>query len=189
MAPERIAAVMLAAGAGSRFGGGKLDAPMDGEALGAHSWRALLGVKWKASGIVVPSVAPAFATDSGAVLIANPDAASGMASSLHHAVHFAEAMDADALLIALADMPFVRAETIAALVERHDGDDADAVTAVLYPDGSAGAPSLFGRGCFDALLAIEGDKGAGAYLARRDVVTIAVDPAELRDIDRAADLI
>ncbi len=188
MAPERIAAVMLAAGAGARFGGGKLDAPIDGEALGARSWRVLVGMGWKASAIVVPTAAPAFATDSGAVLIANPDAANGMASSLHHAVRFAEAMDADALLIALADMPFLRAETIAALVERHDGDDQEAVTATLYPDGNTGAPSLFGRGCFDALLAIEGDKGAGAYLAHREVVTMKVDAAELRDIDRPADL-
>ena len=189
MAPERIAAVLLAAGAGARFGGGKLDAMLDGEAVGARSWRALAGLGWKASGIVVPDAVPAFATDSGARLIANPDAASGMASSLHHAVRFAEAVDADALLVALADMPFLRSDSIAALLERHDGDDPDAVTAALYPDGSPGAPSLFGCGCFDALLAIEGDKGAGAYLAHRDVVTSQVVPQELRDIDQQSDIL
>ncbi len=188
MAPDRISAVLLAAGAGSRFGGGKLDAVLDGRAVGMRSWRALSGFDWLAAGIVVPNAVPGFATDSGARLIANPGADAGMASSLHHAVRFARQAGADALLVALADMPFLRAATIAALAERHDGDDANAVTAALYPGGSAGAPSLLGRGCFAALLAIDGDKGAGAYLARRDVLTIAVDAAELRDIDRPADL-
>lgn len=188
MAPERIAAVMLAAGAGARFGSGKLDAVLDGEAVGTRSWRTLSGFDWKASGIVVPPAVPAFATDSGAMLIANPDAAGGMASSLQHAVRFARQAGADALLVALADMPFVRAETIAALAAAHDGDDPDAASAVLYPNSSAGAPSLFGRGCFEALLTIKGDQGAGAYLGRRSVVTISVDPSELRDIDRPADI-
>ena len=189
MAPDRIAAVLLAAGAGLRFGGGKLDAMLDGEALGKHSWQALAGFGWKASGIVVPDAVPGFATDSGAVLISNPRAATGMASSLHHAVRFARQENADALLIALADMPFLRAATITALIEQHDGDDPDAVTAALYPDGSAGAPSLFGHRCFEALLAIERDRGAGAYLGSRSVVTISVDPKELRDIDRQSDIL
>ncbi|WP_420606436.1 nucleotidyltransferase family protein [Novosphingopyxis sp.] len=188
MALERIAAVLLAAGAGVRFGGGKLDAMLGDKRVGTWAWATLAAFRWQASGIVVPDAVPAFATESCAALIANSDAASGMASSIRHAVRFAEAAGADALLIALADMPFVRAETIAALILRHDGDDPDAVTATLYPDGSAGAPSLFGCGCFDALLAIEGDRGAGAYLVRRSVETVEIDAAELRDIDRLADL-
>lgn len=189
MRPDRVAAVLLAAGAGARFGGGKLDAPLDGSPVGARSWAVLEDTAWLASGIVVPQAAPAFANDSRAHLIVNPDAATGMASSLHHAVGFAQERGADALLIALADMPFVSARTIAALIAHHDHIDPAAATAIRYPDGSAGAPALFGRTCFDALLQIDGDKGAGAYLARRPVITLQIDAAELRDIDRPCDLI
>ena len=110
-----------------------------------------------------------------------------MASSLHCAVGFAQDVSADALLIALADMPFLTNDTLATLTVAHGGD-ATAITATRYPDGSDGAPSIFGRGCFDALLAITGDRGANAYLAGRDAVSVPVEPAQLRDIDRPSDL-
>ena len=187
MKTERIAAVLLAAGAGSRFGGGKLDAMLDGTRVGAQAWATLGYQPWRGTAIVVPEQVPLFAQETGASLLRNPLSGTGMASSLHCAVGFAQDVGADALLIALADMPFLTADTLARLTAAHGGDAA-AITATRYPDGSDGAPSIFGRGCFDALLAITGDRGANAYLAGRDAVSVPVEPAQLRDIDRPSDL-
>lgn len=187
MKPDRVAAVLLAAGAGSRFGGGKLDAILDGRLVGARSLESLGGRDWLAYGIVVPETVPAFAASANPALIHNPLAATGMASSLHCAVGFAREHGAQALLIALADMPFVSPGTIGKLLEAHDGS-AEAVAAVRYPSGVPGAPAMLGSGCFEALLEVEGDRGAGGYLASRHVTIVEVEPNELRDIDRPGDL-
>ena len=187
MKADRVAAVLLAAGAGSRFGGGKLDAMLDGRRIGAWSWAVLGEFDWLASAIVVPDDVPLFAKEAGARLITNPLAASGMASSLHCAVGFAREQGADALLLGLADMPYLSHATIANLLVTHDGLPTSAC-AVRHVDRAAGAPALIGNSCFDALLEIEGDRGAGSYLASRETVTIAVEPGELRDIDRPSDL-
>ncbi|MBH9536799.1 nucleotidyltransferase family protein [Novosphingopyxis sp. YJ-S2-01] len=187
MKADRVAAVLLAAGAGSRFGGGKLDAMLDGRRIGAWSWAVLGELDWLASAIVVPDDVPLFAKEAGARLINNPLAASGMASSLHCAVGFAREQGADALLLGLADMPYLSHATIANLLVTHDGLPTSAC-AVRQVDGAPGAPALIGSSCFDALLEIEGDRGAGSYLASRETVTIAVEPGELRDIDRPSDL-
>ena len=188
MRSERAAAVLLAAGAGARFGGGKLDAKLRGARIGARAWSTLSEFAWLASGVVVPDSVPAFAVEAGAPLIANPEASSGMASSLHRAVAFARHEGADALLIALADMPFVSRDTLAELLAVHDSE-ATSAAAVLHGSGVPGAPALIGSGCFEDLLEIQGDRGAGSYLASRQVALLNVDPAELRDIDHVADLI
>ena len=82
MKTDRIAAVLLAAGAGSRFGGGKLDAMLDGVRVGARAWAALGDQPWRGTAIVVPEQAPLFAQETGAALLRNPLSGTGMASSI-----------------------------------------------------------------------------------------------------------
>jgi molybdenum cofactor cytidylyltransferase len=95
---------------------------------------------------------------------------------------------ADAVLIALGDMPSIAAATVAQLVAAH-GEQPDAAIGPRH-DGKRGHPVLFPASAFGQLAALEGDRGARAvFEAHPDTATIDVsDPGTLRDIDTPDDL-
>ncbi|MCB1745955.1 MAG: nucleotidyltransferase family protein, partial [Gammaproteobacteria bacterium] len=115
-----------------------------------------------------------------------PDAADGMAHSLRAGI--AATADADAWLVALADMPFVAVDTLQRLVAALR---AGASIALPSHAGRDGHPVGFAASQRDALLALGGDRGARALIERAGsaVRRIAVEDAGvLRDIDRPQDL-
>lgn len=107
-----------------------------------------------------------------------------MARSLKHGLLQTDA--SDAWIIALADMPSIRPESIRRLV---DALQAGADIAVLSYQGRRGHPVGFSRLHLPELLQLNGDQGARALLARHPVIEIAVDdPGILLDIDTVDDL-
>ena len=144
---------------------------------------------------VVPPGAESDANGVGATLAALgcdvtvcPDADTGMAASLTHALR--HALDvvpgADAWLVALGDMPHVAPSTLQALAAAL-GEGAGIVVPTF--GGRRGNPVGFGRVHLDALLALRGEEGARGLLRAHPVREVAVDdPGILRDIDTPADL-
>jgi CTP:molybdopterin cytidylyltransferase MocA len=182
-----LAIAILAAGAGARFGGGKLDAEVAGKLLGSYAVEAArpLGVPK----IVVARPVPEFANEAMALgdaqLLKNKRADDGLGTSVALAALQALAAGADALLLLAADMPLVTTVNLRKLAEAcAPGRPA----AVAYPDGSPGIPACFPSDWFAALAGLEGDKGAGALLREADVTLIEVPHEELADIDTAEDL-
>jgi molybdenum cofactor cytidylyltransferase len=116
-------------------------------------------------------------------VVHNEDPSSGMSQSVKLGVQRAKDEGAQAVLIALADMPRVTAAHIYRMLDA--ADSADAV--VASSDGEKPSPpALFGRDRFDFLLTLDGDAGARDLVkAGRHVVTA---PAELIDIDTPEDL-
>jgi molybdenum cofactor cytidylyltransferase len=114
------------------------------------------------------------------------NAAEGMGASLACAVR--QAGDADGYLVALADMPFVRRTTVAAV---RDALAAGAPLAAPYFRARRGHPvGLSGRFRKD-LLALTGDAGARELLAANERALVKVpvgDPGAIRDIDTPGDL-
>jgi molybdenum cofactor cytidylyltransferase len=95
---------------------------------------------------------------------------------------------ADGYLIALADMPFVRRTTIAAV---RDALAAGAPLAAPYFRACRGHPEALSRIYYNDLLTLRGDAGAKQLLAQneRALVKIPVgDPGVVRDIDTPGDL-
>ena len=184
----RIAGILLAAGSGSRFGGGKLLAALpDGTPIGVRSAANLVAVLPETIAVVRPgdaALASALAA-AGVRVSVCPGADTGMGASLAHGV--AEAGGADGYVIALADMPWIGATTIQAVADalRHGA-------AIVVPRhrGQRGHPVGFGAVHRAALLALTGDAGARSLLATAtDVWWLDVDdPGTLRDIDVPADL-
>ena len=125
MACDRIAAVLLAAGRGMRFGGNKLEAILGDTMLGLHAARTLAEMQFGSLFAVHdPShgaLAAAF-TDHRFTLIDNDDPSAGLSHSLALAAEAALTTDADALLICLGDMPFVTRAHLLALIGA-DGDE------------------------------------------------------------------
>lgn len=112
--PPPTIAVLLAAGAGSRFDGGghKLDAELDGATVADHAVRAALDADVGPVIVVTGAVEPALPATrlDGAVdvtLVANPDWAAGQSTSLRVAVDAARTRHAHAIVVGLADQPFV----------------------------------------------------------------------------------
>lgn len=180
---EKVALILLAAGRSRRFDDGdKLAEPFLDKPLAFHVVRALEAVPFLARIAVVSDTELDFEA-LGYRVVENPDPSLGQARSLCHGVALAEELGAEAVLVALADMPRVTAAHVQRLLDAWRGPD----TIVASSDGvQPGPPALFGRERFEALLALEGDQGARDLIrAGRHVVT---SPAELVDVDTQQDL-
>lgn len=109
-------------------------------------------------------------------------ASHGLGHSLAQAV--AHQAGARGWLVVLADMPYVRGETlrrIAAALRQ------EALVVPVF-QGRRGHPRGIGSAYRDALLALEGDQGAQALFAGNPLIEIEVDDAGiLQDIDRPQD--
>jgi molybdenum cofactor cytidylyltransferase len=176
--PATIALVLLAAGRGERFGGGKLAADLGGKPLARHAADSLRTIGFCAhiavTGPATPPL-PGYTT----VLLDPPGAP--QSRSLALGVAAAQAVGAQAVLIALADMPLVPATHIAAMIAAFDGDRlASRGPHSLMP------PVLFGAHHFAALCAQGGDRGAGPLLRGAPALPLSADGA--LDVDCAEDL-
>jgi molybdenum cofactor cytidylyltransferase len=187
MRARPIVGLLLAAGSATRFGGDKLLAPLaDGTAVGVATARKLLGLVDEVVAVVRPGdqrLAAALARE-GARVTACPFAADGMGASLAWGVRASPL--ARAWLIVLADMPWIRPESVASVALAIRGGSA--IAAPRWR-GTRGHPVGFTASLFSELSALSGDEGAKALFARHTVQTIEVDdPGVLRDVDTPEDL-
>lgn len=185
---QGIAGILLAAGAGSRFGGGKLLHPLDGVAIGVRSARNMLAAGLPVTAVVRPGSEELvrLLQNEGVDVTVCANAAEGMGISLAHVIGLAR--DAGGWVVALADMPRIRPETIAHIAE---GVRAGAIIAAPAYHGERGHPVGFSPALRDELLACHGDEGARAVVKRHhaDIRLLATDdPGVIFDIDRREDV-
>ena len=188
-----VAGLLLAAGRGKRFDASgqhnKLLANVDGMAVARRTAIRLGEAVEQRLAVVRPqSAALRRELEAAGCLVSEcADADLGMGHSLAHGVgeavrHF----DPMAVVVMLADMPFIEAGTLRALVAL--AGTPDVIAAPRY-GGERGQPVLFGSGHFAALRRSSGDRGASHLLQQHPVTYLDVDdPGVLRDIDRPADL-
>ena len=186
---KHIAAILLAAGAGTRFGGEKLLHPLnDGVAIAAHAARNLLAATPDVIAVVRWGDFPLYdmLEQEGCQVTMFQGAARGMGASLAHGV--AQARGADGWVVALADMPRVPADVIKKIVAALEGG---AVVAAPVFRQERGHPVGFGAALREELLALDGDQGARAVVERhRDSAQLIEcdDPGILFDVDRKSDI-
>jgi nicotine blue oxidoreductase len=166
-----VAGLVLAAGAGTRFGGPKALAELDGERLVDRAVR-VLRVGGCDPVLVVLGAAVVDVPGADAVVV-NPDWATGMGSSLRAGLAARELTACSAVLLLLVDQPGVRGEAVRAMLSAHQNGATLAVAS--YPEGS-GHPVLIGRrhwpGVVDGAI---GDVGARHYLAAHADEVVEVD--------------
>lgn len=174
-------AIVLAAGHGSRFGGGKLSAALGGRPLLDHAVAAALASP-ASQVIVVGRPGTALPADPRLALVELSSAA--LSDSLRAGL--VAAGGAEAALIFLGDMPLVphgmAARLIAALGE--------GLAALPEFGGRPGHPVLLARRGFALADALTGDEGLGRALrGRGDVVRLAVEEeGVVLDVDTRASL-
>jgi len=123
----------------------------------------------------------------GCRIVVCEQAAEGMGASL--ACGARAAGQAEGYLVALADMPFIRRSSIAAV---RDALQKGAPLAAPYWRGRRGHPVGLAGEFFEALAALRGDEGAKGILTANEARLVKIplgDPGVLRDIDRPEDLL
>ncbi|HEY6241533.1 MAG TPA: nucleotidyltransferase family protein [Burkholderiales bacterium] len=189
-----IRGILLAAGYSKRFGSNKLlralpaGTPEAGTPIGLAAARHLLDALPESIAVVRPRAQKLgkLLRDAGCSTVVCKNASEGMGTSLAAGVR--AAADAHGWVIALADMPFLRPETVRVIANALS--EGAAIAAPAYR-GERGHPVGFARRFLDELSVLHGDQGARELLAQRpDWVTVyeVDDPGVLRDIDRPSDL-
>lgn len=184
-----FAGLLLAAGSATRFGSDKLQHALPhGVAIAVQAARHLQAEVPRVVAAVRPgaqATARALAAEGCEVVVCE-QAAAGMGASLACAVRAAGAVDG--YLVALADMPFVRPSTIAAV---RDALARGALLAAPYWRARRGHPVGFAGSLRAELEALAGDEGAKRVLDAHAAQLVKVpvgDPGAIRDIDRPSDL-
>lgn len=185
-----IAGVVLAAGSGSRFGGAKQLAELEGIPLLEHALRAVEAVP-ALERIVVVLGARAQEVRAGIELgqaeaVVCEDWDEGQAASLRCAI--AAVADADAAVLTLGDMPRITPQVIARFAELAAEHGSQVRARAVY-DGLPGHPVALGSAYFDQLAALRGDVGAREVLKR--IGAFAIECSHLcspADVDTPAAL-
>jgi nicotine blue oxidoreductase len=182
----KVAGVLLAAGAGSRFGQPKALVTLGGQTL-AERGTGVLRAGGADPVLIVVGAAPAEVDHVRTV--SNPDWRTGMGSSLRAALRALAGADSGAAVIALADQPLVGPEAVARLIAAYR---AGATVAVAAYEGKPRNPVLLAREHWPEVIeTATGDQGARAFLrAHQDLVTLVEcgDTGRPDDIDTPADL-
>lgn len=179
-----LAGIVLAAGAGTRFGGDKLTAPFRGEPLIRHAIRAARAAPVERV-IVVGSPGLAIGDWPGPPPVEVLRIVSDSLSvSLKAGLAVAGAVDG--AFIFLGDMPLIPHD----LSDRLAAALGNSFAAVPRQGGKNGHPVLLSDRAFAVIAELTGDQGAGKLLKARGDVAFVDWPSDAihRDVDRIEDL-
>jgi CTP:molybdopterin cytidylyltransferase MocA len=169
-----VAAVVLAAGASTRFGASKHHVLLAGEPMYAMAARTAQAAGLDPVVVVVP---PGAVVPPELVPVINDDPDAGLSRSVQLGVA-AVPPECDAVILLLGDEPTVSGDDLAAVVAAASGDRA--VVATRAGD-RIGPPVLLTRAAFDLVEGLSGDEGLRSLLR--------VDPASVTVVERAAPLV
>ena len=187
-----VAAIILAAGTGSRFdpapGDSKVLAPYQGVPLLAHVIATVAASRASPCIVVTGHAGDAVAHALRGLAVTRVHAVDhgrGMAHSLRAGLAGVPA-SASATLVLLADMPLVASTTLDRLIDAFTVDPAAIEAVVPVYRGSRGNPVLLARSLFSETARLDGDEGARRLLGRpnrRIVECLVDDPGIAADVD------
>ena len=187
VASPSVAAIVLAAGRGTRMGGAKMTAQLGGRPLVRYPLEAAAQSRAAPLVTVVGHAAGSVTAVLGGIdtqVVENPRFEDGMSTSLKAGLA-ALPETADAAVILLGDMPHVTPAIIDRLIDAFAAaPQAQAVVPIV--NGQRGNPILLARSLFPDVMRLEGDVGARRLLATAGdrVVEVAMeDAAVLTDVD------
>jgi CTP:molybdopterin cytidylyltransferase MocA/SAM-dependent methyltransferase len=183
------AALILAAGRGTRFGGGKMLAPIDGRPMLQH----VLDLA-AAAGLAPVAVVLGEDADAIEVLVSwrdeqrvrNEDPGRGLSSSLKLGL---DALgESDRVIVLLGDQPRLTLEQLRT-VTNTASDPEKPIVVPRYSDGRPGNPVLLERGAWALAGSLEGDRGMSQLFdAHPELVRYVDVEGQNPDIDTADDL-
>ena len=181
-----VSCILLAAGSSSRFGSDKmLHRLQDGLSMLETTAKQYLAV-FDSITVVVPSIENHPLSGRTGIELVSTDSCSAMSTSLKAGI--SANISRAAWLIALGDMPYIRAATISQLRDRMTDSN------IVLPMWRQRQGNPVGFGCVfkDQLLAIKGDRGAKSIIKQHpeSVVELSThDRGVIHDIDLPTDLL
>jgi molybdenum cofactor cytidylyltransferase len=185
-----ISAIVLAAGAGTRFGGLKQIAEVRGKPLAQHAIDAATEAGVDEIVVVlgheVTRVREALKLPASARAVVNPAYSSGMAGSLAVGLRAVDPAS-EAAVVLLADQPGVTAQHVRALLDAFTSRHA---TMVRLRFRAGPGPGLLARAIWAEASTLEGDVGARALMDLHPELVEEVDISgeAPHDVDRPEDL-
>lgn len=185
----RVAAIVLAAGSSRRMGTNKLLLPLEGEPLVRRSVRRCLAADFDRVVVVLghESARVRAALDGlPCEIVENADHLRGVGTSIRAGVR-SVADEADAVVMVLADMPYVTTDMLRTVTSWYRATRPP-IVASEYGDVQA-PPTLYDRALFARLLAIADDSGGKAVAHQLAAlrITVAFPESARRDLDATAD--
>ena len=195
-----VGAIVLAAGSSSRMPGSqKLLLEFDGRPMVRHAVEAASDGGCHQVVVVYSDTDVKDAVDGAAELVHNPDAHTGMASSLKAGLR-ALRPEIEAAVVLLGDQPLVGSRTVAALLRawRREGSRPAVAVSKASDDSQSSArrrrdahwspPVVLAREMWDELNALEGDAGARQILdGHPELLDTVPAPGRPDDIDTPED--
>ena len=178
----RIGCVVMAAGDARRFGDNKLAREIGGKTLARRALEAVPPEEFHMVAVVTqyPEV-EALAAEMGFQPVRNPHPDWGISHTIRLGL---EALgDCGAALFQVSDQPFLRRETVKALLSLFRGHP-DRLAALAH-GGVRGNPCVFPAKYFPELLDLQEDHGGSSVIRRHqeDLLLLEVPAAELEDVD------
>ncbi|MDP3735745.1 MAG: nucleotidyltransferase family protein [Hyphomonadaceae bacterium] len=189
---NRTAVIMLASGLSRRYGyRDKLLEDLNGKHLMEHAAGVIVGT----DALVRVAVCPADRKEIGERLIdrfvvaVNKKPKAGLGHSIAVGVDVALKFKPDAVLLCMADMPFIEEWMLHGLLAYLGGSKgAD----IVHSGDTIGVrpPTAFSSACFDALARLDGDDGAKRVIGQGgfNVLAAAAPAPLLADVDTKDDL-
>ncbi len=188
--PRRTSAVVLAAGAGTRFGGGKLRAALGGRPILQHVLDAVAAAGLDDVVVVVGDDAPEVEAAihwRSERRVRNPEPSRGLSSSVRLGLEATGA--AEHVVFVLGDQPGLTSTTIRAVLDAAAATDRPFVVPRFAEDAARNpvVVASAGRTLVDELA---GDRGFGPILAAHpELVEEVAVPGSNPDVDTRADLV
>jgi len=179
----QVAAVILAAGASTRFGSQKQLARL----AGGHTMLEEVIEIARAAGLdpIIAVVPPGIAVPPDAVPELNDAPEAGMSRSLRLGLRAVPA-ESDAAVVLLGDQPTVRPKVIMTILAAARGDRP---VVAAHASGRIGPPVLIMRSSFDLADQARGDEGLRSMLAAKPELVTSVEVGEhAPDVDTPGDL-
>lgn len=178
----------MASGAGSRFGGNKLLAELEGRPLADRTMDAYPPALFhRAVAVSRYDALLDLAGRRGLTPIYNPGAEEGIAASIR--LGMVAMAGCDGVMFAVCDQPWLTAASVERLIAAFEGRP-DKIAALSWR-GKKGNPCLFPPAFYGELSALTGDRGGGTVIKAHPEALYLVEaafPRELRDVDSPRDL-
>ena len=192
--PLRIAPLLLAAGSAQRMGGRpKCLLEMEGQAILVRLMDAIAQAGLPAPVVVLGAYAQRIAQavkGRNVQQVVNPDPGADQISSLRLGLA-ATAVDADAVMVLLADQPLIRAQELTDLIQAYEARPAGAQMVQPTLAGLPGNPALLSRLACAQILAGPADWGTKQWRAQHSQAFFAWEnpnPRYRTDLDSPQDI-
>jgi len=186
LAVEQTAALILAAGLGTRFGGQKLLAPIDGRPMLQHVLDLAAGVGLQPVVVVLGADADelqAALSWRDETRVINPTPENGLSGSVALGMRTVSRLQAGRVVVLMGDQPFLTLDQLRRILATRGQ--------IVVPrfNGQPGNPVVLDHSVWSLARSLRGDRGFSQLFAAYDnVVTYVEIPGTNPDIDTPADL-